>query len=36
MYMKIALVGSRGIRARYSGYEQYYEQFAVRLAERGR
>lgn len=33
--MKIALVGSRGIPARYSGFEQFYEQFAVRLAERG-
>lgn len=33
--MKIALVGSRGIPARYSGFEQFYEQLAVRLAERG-
>ncbi|MCF7849381.1 MAG: glycosyltransferase [Kiritimatiellales bacterium] len=33
--MKIALVGSRGIPARYSGFEQFYEQFAVRLAQRG-
>lgn len=33
--MKIALIGSRGIPARYSGFEQFYEQFAVRLAERG-
>lgn len=33
--MKVALIGSRGIPARYSGFEQFYEQFAVRLAERG-
>lgn len=33
--MKIALIGSRGIPARYSGFEQFYEQFAVRLAECG-
>ncbi len=33
--MKIALIGSRGIPARYSGFEQFYEQFAVRLVERG-
>ncbi|MGE4489122.1 MAG: glycosyltransferase [Kiritimatiellales bacterium] len=33
--MKIALIGSRGIPARYSGFEQFYEQFAVRLAARG-
>lgn len=33
--MKIALIGSRGIPARYSGFEQFYEQFAVRLAKRG-
>jgi len=33
--MKIALIGSRGIPARYSGFEQFYEQFAVRLAKCG-
>jgi glycosyltransferase involved in cell wall biosynthesis len=33
--VKIALIGSRGIPARYSGFEQFYEQFAIRLAERG-
>jgi glycosyltransferase involved in cell wall biosynthesis len=33
--MKIALLGSRGIPARYSGYETFYEQLAVRLAQRG-
>jgi len=33
--MKTALIGSRGIPARYSGFEQFYEQFAVRLAVRG-
>jgi glycosyltransferase involved in cell wall biosynthesis len=33
--MKIALIGSRGIPARYSGFEQFYEQFAVRLVKRG-
>ena len=33
--MKIALIGSRGIPARYSGFEQFYEQFAIRLAARG-
>lgn len=33
--MKIALIGSRGIPARYSGFETFYEQLAVRLAERG-
>lgn len=33
--LKIALVGSRGIPARYSGFEQFYEQLAVRLVERG-
>jgi glycosyltransferase involved in cell wall biosynthesis len=33
--MKIALMGSRGIPARYSGFEQFYEQLAVRLAARG-
>jgi glycosyltransferase involved in cell wall biosynthesis len=33
--MKIALVGSRGIPARYSGFETFYEQLGVRLAARG-
>lgn len=33
--MKIALVGSRGIPASYSGFETFYEQLGVRLAERG-
>lgn len=33
--MKIAFIGSRGIPARYSGFETFYEQIAVRLVERG-
>ncbi len=33
--MKIALMGSRGIPARYSGFETFYEQLAVRLVELG-
>jgi glycosyltransferase involved in cell wall biosynthesis len=33
--MKIAFIGSRGIPARYSGFETFYEQIAVRLADRG-
>ncbi|MGA1193847.1 MAG: DUF1972 domain-containing protein [Kiritimatiellia bacterium] len=33
--MKIAFLGSRGIPARYSGFETFYEQLAVRLAARG-
>ncbi len=33
--MKIALLGSRGIPARYSGFETFYEQLAVRLVRRG-
>lgn len=33
--MKIALLGSRGIPARYSGFETFYEQLGVRLAARG-
>lgn len=33
--MKIAFLGSRGIPARYSGFETFYEQLATRLAERG-
>ena len=32
--MKIALVGSRGIPARYSGFETFYEQLGIRLAAR--
>jgi len=35
MFMKIAFIGSRGIPARYSGFETFYEQLAVRLAARG-
>ena len=33
--MKIAFLGSRGIPARYSGFETFYEQLGVRLAARG-
>lgn len=33
--MKIAFIGSRGIPARYSGFETFYEQLSVRLAQRG-
>ncbi len=33
--MKIALIGSRGIPARYSGFETFYEQLGVRLVARG-
>ena len=33
--MKIAFIGSRGIPARYSGFEQFYEQIAIRLSNRG-
>lgn len=33
--MKIAFLGSRGIPARYSGFETFYEQLAIRLVERG-
>lgn len=33
--MKIALLGSRGIPARYSGFETFYEQLAIRLVQRG-
>jgi glycosyltransferase involved in cell wall biosynthesis len=33
--MKIAFLGSRGIPARYSGFETFYEQLAVRLVRRG-
>jgi glycosyltransferase involved in cell wall biosynthesis len=32
--MKIALLGTRGIPARYSGFETFYEQLSVRLAKR--
>ena len=30
--MKIAFIGSRGIPARYSGFETFYEQLGTRLA----
>ena len=33
--MKIALLGSRGIPASYSGFETFYEQLGARLAARG-
>ncbi len=33
--LRIALIGSRGIPARYSGFETFYEQIGVRLAQRG-
>ncbi len=33
--LKIALLGSRGIPARYGGFETFYEQLGVRLAARG-
>jgi len=33
--MKIAFLGSRGIPANYSGFETFYEQLAIRLAQRG-
>ena len=33
--MKIALLGSRGVPARYSGFETFYEQLGRRLAARG-
>ena len=33
--MRIALLGTRGIPARYSGFETFYEQLAVRLVQRG-
>lgn len=33
--MRIGLLGSRGIPARYSGFETFYEQIAIRLVERG-
>ena len=33
--LKIAFLGSRGIPARYSGFETFYEQLSLRLAKRG-
>jgi len=33
--LRIAFLGSRGIPARYSGFETFYEQLAVRLVKRG-
>jgi len=33
--VKIAFLGSRGIPARYSGFETFYEQLAVRLVQKG-
>ncbi len=33
--MKIALIGTRGIPASYSGFETFYENLAVRLVKRG-
>lgn len=33
--LRIALIGSRGIPASYSGFETFYEQLGVRLVERG-
>ena len=33
--MKIAMLGSRGIPASYSGFETYYEQLGARLVQRG-
>lgn len=33
--MRIALMGSRGIPATYSGFETFYEQLAIRLVARG-
>ncbi|MEI6807389.1 MAG: glycosyltransferase [bacterium] len=33
--MNIALLGSRGIPAHYSGFETFYEQLAIRLVQRG-
>jgi glycosyltransferase involved in cell wall biosynthesis len=33
--MRIAFLGSRGIPARYSGFETFYEQLGARLAARG-
>lgn len=33
--MKLAFLGSRGIPARYSGFETFYEQLGIRLVKRG-
>jgi hypothetical protein len=33
--LRIALLGTRGIPASYSGFETFYEELGVRLAERG-
>src|SRR5664280_2593735 len=33
--MRIGFLGSRGIPARYSGFETFVEQISVRLAQRG-
>ena len=33
--MRLAFLGSRGIPARYSGFETFYEELATRLAKRG-
>lgn len=33
--MKIAMLGSRGVPASYSGFETYYEQLGARLVQRG-
>lgn len=33
--LRIAFLGSRGIPARYSGFETFYEQLATRLVQRG-
>jgi len=33
--MKIAIIGTRGIPNQYGGFEQFAEQFSVRMAERG-
>ncbi len=33
--LRIALMGSRGIPATYSGFETFYEELAVRLVKRG-
>jgi glycosyltransferase involved in cell wall biosynthesis len=33
--LRVALIGSRGIPATYSGFETFYEQLAVRLVTRG-
>ena len=35
MSLRIAFLGSRGIPARYSGFETFYEQLGARLAARG-